>query len=103
MPNVGPMELAIVLVVALIVLGPKRLPEVGRSLGNGIREFKDSIQNEGRRDDDEFKDSIQNEGRRDDDEEDAALDVETPPKPVTTAAAAAPAAPAAPEPADDKS
>jgi sec-independent protein translocase protein TatA len=85
MPNVGPMELAIVLVVALIVLGPKRLPEVGRSLGNGIREFKDSIQNE---------------GRRDDDEEDAALDVETPPKPVTTAAAAAPAAP---EPADDKS
>jgi sec-independent protein translocase protein TatA len=87
MPNVGPMELAIVLVVALIVLGPKRLPEVGRSLGNGIREFKDSIQNE---------------GRRDDDEEDAALDVETPPKPVTTAAAAAPAAPAAPEPADEK-
>jgi sec-independent protein translocase protein TatA len=85
MPNVGPMELAIVLVVALIVLGPKRLPEVGRSLGNGIREFKDSIQNE---------------GRRDDDDEDAALDVETPPKPVTTAAAAAPAAP---EPADDKS
>src|ERR671931_227672 len=42
MPNVGPMELAIVLVVALLVLGPKRLPEVGRSLGNGIREFKDS-------------------------------------------------------------
>jgi sec-independent protein translocase protein TatA len=43
MPNVGPMELAIVLVIALIVLGPKRLPEVGRSLGRGIREFKDSI------------------------------------------------------------
>jgi sec-independent protein translocase protein TatA len=47
MPNVGPMELVIVLVVALLVLGPKRLPEVGRSLGNGIREFKDSLQNEG--------------------------------------------------------
>jgi sec-independent protein translocase protein TatA len=43
MPNIGPMELAIVLVIALIVLGPKRLPEVGRSLGRGIREFKDSI------------------------------------------------------------
>lgn len=43
MPNVGPLELAIVLVIALVVLGPKRLPEVGRSLGAGIREFKDSI------------------------------------------------------------
>lgn len=43
MPNVGPMELAIVLIIALIVLGPKRLPEVGRSLGKGMREFKDSV------------------------------------------------------------
>jgi sec-independent protein translocase protein TatA len=41
--NVGPMELAIVLIIALVVLGPKRLPEVGRSLGRGMREFKDSI------------------------------------------------------------
>jgi sec-independent protein translocase protein TatA len=41
--NVGPMELIIVLVIALIVLGPKRLPEAGRSIGRGIREFKDSI------------------------------------------------------------
>jgi sec-independent protein translocase protein TatA len=37
MPNVGPMELVIVLVIALIVLGPKRLPEVGRSVGRGMR------------------------------------------------------------------
>lgn len=43
MPSVGPMELAIVLVVALLVLGPKRLPEAGRSLGRGLREFKDSV------------------------------------------------------------
>src|SRR6266566_433545 len=43
MPNVGPLELVVVLVIALIVLGPKRLPEVGRSLGRGIREFKDSV------------------------------------------------------------
>jgi sec-independent protein translocase protein TatA len=43
MPNVGPMELIIVLVIALIVLGPKRLPEAGRSVGRGIREFKDSL------------------------------------------------------------
>jgi sec-independent protein translocase protein TatA len=41
--NVGPMELVIVLVIALIVLGPKRLPEVGRSVGKGMREFKDSL------------------------------------------------------------
>jgi sec-independent protein translocase protein TatA len=43
MPNIGPLELAIVLIIALIIFGPKRLPELGRSLGNGLREFKDSI------------------------------------------------------------
>ena len=43
MPNIGVPELLIVLVIALIVLGPKKLPEVGRSLGKGMREFKDSI------------------------------------------------------------
>ena len=43
MPNVGPMELVLVLAVALIVLGPKKLPEVGRSLGKGMREFKDGV------------------------------------------------------------
>ena len=43
MPNVGPMELILVLVVALLVLGPKKLPEVGRSVGKGLREFKSSI------------------------------------------------------------
>jgi sec-independent protein translocase protein TatA len=43
MPNIGPMEIAIVAVIALLVLGPKRLPSAGRSLGQGIREFKDSI------------------------------------------------------------
>lgn len=43
MPNIGPLELAIVLVIVLLIVGPKRLPGVGRSLGGGIREFKDSI------------------------------------------------------------
>ncbi len=43
MPNVGPMEIVILLVVALLVFGPKRLPEMGRSIGKGMREFKDSI------------------------------------------------------------
>jgi sec-independent protein translocase protein TatA len=41
--NVGPLELIIVLAIALIVLGPKKLPEVGRSIGSGMREFKDSL------------------------------------------------------------
>ena len=49
--NVGPMELIIVLVIALIILGPKRLPEVGKSIGNGMREFKDAISSSGKSDD----------------------------------------------------
>ena len=52
--NVGFPELIVVLVIALIVLGPKKLPDFGRSLGNGIREFKDSISGgSDRRDDDD--------------------------------------------------
>ncbi len=46
MPNVGPLELAIVLIIALVVFGPKRLPELGRSLGKGIREFRGSVSGE---------------------------------------------------------
>lgn len=43
MANIGPFELIVVLVIALVVLGPKRLPDVGRSVGRGMREFKDAI------------------------------------------------------------
>jgi sec-independent protein translocase protein TatA len=43
MPNIGPLEIVIVLVVVLVIFGPKRLPELGKSLGSGMREFKDSI------------------------------------------------------------
>ena len=43
MPNIGPMELIIVLVIVLVIFGPKKLPGLGRSLGTSMREFKDSI------------------------------------------------------------
>jgi sec-independent protein translocase protein TatA len=43
MGNVGPMEIIVVLIIALIVFGPKKLPELGKSLGKGINEFKGSI------------------------------------------------------------
>jgi sec-independent protein translocase protein TatA len=51
--NVGPLELVIVLVIALVILGPKRLPEVGKSIGNGMREFKDAISGQSKDDDDD--------------------------------------------------
>lgn len=43
MPDIGPLELVIILVIVLLVFGPKRLPGLGRQLGTGMREFKDSI------------------------------------------------------------
>jgi sec-independent protein translocase protein TatA len=58
MPNIGPMELVIVLVIALVVLGPKRLPEVARSVGSGMREFKESLTGDRRDDDDDDEDDV---------------------------------------------
>jgi sec-independent protein translocase protein TatA len=51
--GIGPLELIIVLVIALLVFGPKKLPELGRSLGSGMREFKESITGGGNDDDDD--------------------------------------------------
>ena len=51
MPNVGPLEIAIVLIIVLIIFGPKRLPELGRSMGRGIREFKGSLSGDDEKDD----------------------------------------------------
>jgi len=55
--NIGPLEIGIVLIIALLVFGPKRLPELGSSLGKGIREFKETITGD-RRDEDEPDDDV---------------------------------------------
>ena len=51
--GIGPTELIIVLVVVLVIFGPKRLPGLGKQLGTGMREFKDSITSRGKDDDDD--------------------------------------------------
>jgi sec-independent protein translocase protein TatA len=43
MSNIGLPEIAIVLLIVLVIFGPKRLPQLGRSLGSGMREFKDAV------------------------------------------------------------
>jgi sec-independent protein translocase protein TatA len=58
--SIGWQGLVVILLIALIIFGPKRLPEMGRSLGRGMREFKDSIT--GKDDDDDYE---RDEPRRD--------------------------------------
>ncbi|HMU28067.1 MAG TPA: twin-arginine translocase TatA/TatE family subunit [Solirubrobacterales bacterium] len=43
LPNIGPLELIIVLVIAVLILGPKRIPAAAKSVGQGMRNFKDSL------------------------------------------------------------
>jgi sec-independent protein translocase protein TatA len=57
MPDIGPLELVIVLIIAIVVVGPKKLPQLGRSLGSGMREFKDSLTGKSK-DDDEDSDAF---------------------------------------------
>ena len=75
MPNIGPLELVIILVIALLVLGPGKLPDVGAALGKSIREFRKASS---------------------DVQEAVNVSVDTSPLPPTPAAPAAPIAPAVP-------
>jgi sec-independent protein translocase protein TatA len=63
-PNIGPTELIIVLVIVLLIFGPKRLPGLGRQLGGGMREFKDSLTSKGKDDDDDGDTSARDDDRR---------------------------------------
>ena len=51
--TIGPLELLIVLGIVVVIFGPKRLPGLGRQLGSGMREFRDSIRSKGDDDDDD--------------------------------------------------
>ena len=62
--GIGPTELIIVLVIVLLIFGPKRLPGLGKQLGSGMREFKDSISGIGSDDDDDDDDDRAADDRR---------------------------------------
>ena len=64
MPSIGPLELVIILVILLVIFGPKRLPGLGRQLGSGMREFKESITGKDRDDDDDDADRDANDERK---------------------------------------
>jgi TatA/E family protein of Tat protein translocase len=59
--NIGPLELAVVLIIALIVLGPQRLPDVARSMGRGMREFRSALENPDDEDDDVVLEEVDDE------------------------------------------
>ncbi|WP_104990335.1 twin-arginine translocase TatA/TatE family subunit [Deinococcus sp. NW-56] len=93
MPNIGPAELLVILVIALLVFGPRKLPELGKSLGAGIREFRRGTQG--------LKEELEGSLRE---TSPAARPAPVPPAPVQTVVAQAvvpPAEAAAPRPASE--
>jgi sec-independent protein translocase protein TatA len=85
MPNIGPLEIIILLVIVLVIFGPKRLPELGKGLGKGMREFKDSVTG---KDDDDDKQQLTA----------AEAQQQPPPAPAATVPAPPPEADPAAEP-----
>ncbi len=101
MPNIGPLEIIILLVIVLVIFGPKRLPELGRGLGKGMREFKDSVT--GKDNDDDQKalsasNTVQTSGQATAPPEQAAAAQQQPPP--ARATAPVPPPPPAEEPAE---
>ncbi len=74
MVNVGPLEIVVVAIIALIVLGPQRLPEVARSLGRGMREFRSALTDAGGRHDEDEDDLDEVDDEIPAPEDDAAAD-----------------------------
>jgi Tat protein translocase TatB subunit len=64
--NVGPLEILLVAIIALVVLGPARLPEMARSVGRGMREFRTALNDAGRGDED---DDVEEEDAENEDED----------------------------------
>jgi TatA/E family protein of Tat protein translocase len=56
--NISPLEITVLLVIALIVLGPQRLPDMARSVGRGMREFRAALASDTRDDDDDDDDEL---------------------------------------------
>lgn len=91
MPNVGPLELAVVVIIALVIFGPKRLPELGKSLGDGMREFKSSLSgDEGDDDPPEIDNGIEDEPAAEDEEPTPIAAAEADTEAQTAAAAGEP-------------
>ena len=65
MPNVGPLEIVVVLIIALVVLGPKRLPDFGRSVGRGLREFRGALRGAASSDQGDGEEELDDERERD--------------------------------------
>ena len=68
--SVGPLEIAVLAIIALLVLGPQRLPEAARSVGKGMREMRNALQGGGDDDDDDVDDDRDADDEHDEDEQD---------------------------------
>ena len=85
MVNVGPLEILLVAIIALIVLGPARLPEMARSVGKGMREFRSALTSAGDDDDDHFDQDEEDEEEEEDEDElevEVEVDAEVEPPPL---------------------
>ena len=95
MPQIGPLEVVIVLVIALLVFGPKKLPELGKGLGRGMRDFKRGLSGDDHDDDDEERERERERRRREDAE---AAAIAPAPAPVEATPPPSPVAEPAPAP-----